>query len=147
MDRLAKWKNSPRRKPLVLNGARQVGKTWLLEEFGRISFRNVAYVSLDDNPDFRAQFDMGYDVERLLLMIQAESGQRITPGETLIVLDEIQECPKALTSLKYFCENAPDQAVAVAGIVAGNHLPRGNRLPRREGRHAGPLSDELPRVP
>lgn len=129
MDRLAKWKNSPRRKPLVLNGARQVGKTWLLEEFGRISFRNVAYVSLDDNPDFRAQFDMGYDVERLLLMIQAESGQRITPGETLIVLDEIQECPKALTSLKYFCENAPDQAVAVAGSLLGITFHEGTGFP------------------
>jgi predicted AAA+ superfamily ATPase len=129
MEDLIKWKESPRRKPLVLNGARQVGKTWLLKEFGGRYFQNVAYVSLDNNPGLSAQFDAGYDISRLLLIIQAESGQRITPGETLIVLDEIQECPKALTSLKYFCENAPEHAVAAAGSLLGITFHEGTGYP------------------
>lgn len=106
MDDLVGWKNSVRRKPLVLNGARQVGKTWLLMEFGARHFESVAYVNLDNNLGLASQFDVGYDLPRILLMIQAESGQRVIPGKTLVVLDEVQECPKALTSLKYFCENA-----------------------------------------
>lgn len=119
MEDLVRWKDAARRKPLVLNGARQVGKTWLLKEFGARYFENVAYVNLDNNPGLATQFNAGYDLSRLLLVIQAESGQRVTPGKTLVVLDEIQECPKALTSLKYFCENVPELAVAAAGSLLG----------------------------
>lgn len=129
MEDLVGWKGSVRRKPLVLNGARQVGKTWLLKEFGARHFENVAYVNLDNNPGLAAQFDAGYDLPRLLLMIQAESGQRVTPGKTLVVLDEIQECPKALTSLKYFCENAPELAVAAAGSLLGITFHEGTGYP------------------
>lgn len=129
MKKLVEWKVSARRKPLVLNGARQVGKTWLLKEFGRQCFDNTAYVSFDNNPTLAAQFDAGYDMSRLLLVIQAESGQKITPGKTLVVLDEIQECPKALTSLKYFCENKPELAVAAAGSLLGITFHEGTGYP------------------
>ena len=129
MDDLVGWKNSVRRKPLVLNGARQVGKTWLLMEFGARHFESVAYVNLDNNLGLASQFDVGYDLPRILLMIQAESGQRVIPGKTLVVLDEVQKCPKALTSLKYFCENAPELAVAAAGSLLGITFHEGTGYP------------------
>lgn len=129
MDDLVGWKNSVRRKPLVINGARQVGKTWLLMEFGARHFESVAYVNLDNNLGLASQFDVGYDLPRILLMIQAESGQRVIPGKTLVVLDEVQECPKALTSLKYFCENAPELAVAAAGSLLGITFHEGTGYP------------------
>lgn len=129
MAKLLAWKDAPRRKPLVLNGARQVGKTWLLKEFGKTAFANVAYVSFDNNPQLSALFDEGYDLPRLLLGIQAETGVRITPEETLIIFDEIQECPKALTSLKYFCEQMPEQAIAAAGSLLGVTLHEGTGYP------------------
>lgn len=129
MDDLVGWKNSVRRKPLVLNGARQVGKTWLLMEFGARHFESVAYVNLDNNLGLASQFDVGYDLPRILLMIQAESGQRVIPGKTLVVLDEVQECPKALTSLKYFCENAPELAVAAAGSLLSITFHEGTGYP------------------
>lgn len=129
MKDLVDWKDSTRRKPLVLSGARQVGKTWLLKEFGRRHFEGVAYVSFDNNPGLAAQFDAGYDLPRLLLMIQAESGQKVVPGKTLVVFDEIQECPRALTSLKYFCENVPELAVAAAGSLLGITFHEGTGYP------------------
>lgn len=129
MDNLIAWKSSPRRKPLVLNGARQVGKTWLLKEFGRLHFANVAYVSFDNNPQMAAQFDGDFDTSRILTALQAEARQRITPGETLVILDEIQECPKALTSLKYFCEDAPEYVIAAAGSLLGITLHSGTGYP------------------
>lgn len=129
MEKLVAWKDSPNRKPLILNGARQVGKTWLLKEFGRAHFSNVAYVNLDNNPQMSAQFDEGYDIPRLLLAIQAETGERITPGETLIIFDEMQECPKAVTSLKYFCEEAPQQAIVAAGSLLGLSFHQGTGYP------------------
>ena len=129
MDELVAWKDSPRRKPLILNGARQVGKTWLLKEFGRRCFDNVAYVNLDDNPGMREQFEAGYDIPRIISAIQFETGQAVSEGSTLIVLDEIQACPKALTSLKYFCENAPGYAVAAAGSLLGITVHEGSGYP------------------
>lgn len=129
MDELVAWKDSPRRKPLILNGARQVGKTWLLKEFGKRCFDNVAYVNLDDNPGMREQFEAGYDIPRIISAIQFETGQAVSEGSTLIVLDEIQACPKALTSLKYFCENAPGYAVAAAGSLLGITVHEGSGYP------------------
>lgn len=129
MDDLVKWKSSKRRKPLILNGARQVGKTWLLKEFGRIQFKNVAYVSFDDNPLMAVAFDEGYDIPRLITILQAVTGERIDPSTTLIVFDEVQECPKALTSLKYFCENAPEYHIAAAGSLLGILVHEGTGFP------------------
>lgn len=129
MDKLVAWRNKPRRKPLILNGARQVGKTWLLREFGEAYFENVAYVNLDDNLRMREQFELGYDIPRIISAVQFETGQVITEGNTLIVLDEIQACPKALTSLKYFYENAPGYAVATAGSLLGITIHEGSGYP------------------
>lgn len=129
MDELVAWKDGSRRKPLILNGARQVGKTWLLKEFGRTQFENVAYVNLDDNPRMREQLELGYDIPRIVLAIQFETGEVVSEGGTLIVLDEIQACPKALTSLKYFCEDAPGYAVAAAGSLLGITVHEGSGYP------------------
>lgn len=116
---LETWKTRPRRKPLLLKGARQTGKTWLLKEFGRDSFESVAYVDLLASSRARAVFDGDFDTRRIISALAAETGVRITPGKTLIVLDEIQEAPRALTSLKYFCQDAPDYYVAAAGSYLG----------------------------
>lgn len=129
MDKLVEWKNSPRRKPLILNGARQVGKTWLLKEFGRRHFANVAYINLDQNTAMQEQFELGYDIQRLVSAFQFETGEVIKEQETLVILDEIQECPKALTSLKYFCEEAPGLAVAAAGSLLGITIHGGTGYP------------------
>lgn len=129
MTDLIAWKDSTGRKPLILNGARQVGKTWLLKEFGSQQFENVAYVNFDNNDRLSQQFERGYDTDRLLLALQAEARQPITPGKTLVVLDEIQECPKAITSLKYFCENARGLAVAAAGSLLGLAVHSGTGFP------------------
>lgn len=121
--------NSPRRKPLILNGARQVGKTWLLKEFGRTQFANVAYVNLDGNPRMQEQFDLGYDIPRIISAIQFETGQVVSEDTTLIILDEIQACPKALTSLKYFYEEAPGYVIAAAGSLLGITAHEGSGYP------------------
>lgn len=126
MEKLIAWKGKPHRKPLILNGARQVGKTWLLREFGGTQFENVAYVNLDNNPRMREQFDSGYDIPRLISAIQFETGEVVSEGKTLIILDEIQACPKALTSLKYFCEDAPGYAVAAADSLLGITVHEGS---------------------
>ena len=126
---LAAWKDGAHRKPLILNGARQVGKTWLLKEFGRRHFSNVAYINLDGNAAMKEQFELGYDISRLISAFQFETGERIDEGDTLIILDEIQECPHALTSLKYFCEEAPGYAVAAAGSLLGLTIHEGTGYP------------------
>lgn len=129
MAKLIAWKDKPRRKPLILNGARQVGKTWLLKELGRTRFSNVAYINLDHNAVMRDQFELGYDIPRLISAFQFETGEHIAEGETLIILDEIQECPRALTSLKYFYEEAPGYAIAAAGSLPGITIHDGTGYP------------------
>lgn len=129
MNELIAWKSKRRRKPLLLNGARQVGKTWLLREFGRAHFRNVAYVNLDENPRMQEQFEVGYDISRIISAIQFETGQVVSEESTLVILDEIQACPRALTSLKYFYEEAPKYAVAAAGSLLGVTIHEGSGYP------------------
>jgi predicted AAA+ superfamily ATPase len=129
MEQLVTWKSSPHRKPLIMNGARQVGKTWLLKEFGALHFENVAYVSLDNDSLARSYFDSGFDVARIIASLSLELDMDIQPGRTLIVLDEVQACPKAITSLKYFCENAPEYAVAAAGSLLGISATEGTGFP------------------
>ena len=119
MEQLVAWKSKANRKPLILNGARQVGKTWLLKEFGKREFDNVAYVSLDSNQAASALFDDGFDAQRVLMGLSLATRQEIKPGSTLIVLDEIQTNPRAITALKYFCEELPAYAVAAAGSLLG----------------------------
>jgi len=126
---LQAWRLDARRKPLVLNGARQVGKTWLLKEFGKRTYRNVAYINFESNERMLALFSSNLDPERLLMGLRVETGLPIEPEKTLIIFDEIQENPKALTSLKYFCENAPQYHLAAAGSLLGISMHAGNSFP------------------
>ena len=116
---LESWKNSPNRKPLIVQGARQVGKTWSVLEFGREHYDNVAYFNFETNPRLAATFDEDISPAALLPVLSHISGQTIVRGQTLIVFDEVQLCERALTSLKYFCEQAPEYHVIVAGSLLG----------------------------
>ncbi len=127
-DDLVKWKNKENRKPLILNGARQVGKTWILKEFGKKEYKNIAYINCDNNPTVRAMFS-DYDTERMIRVFSAVSGEKIEPEKTLLFIDEIQEEPRALSALKYFCENAPDYHVAAAGSLLGLSVHEGSGYP------------------
>lgn len=127
---LKRWKQSPRRKPLLLLGARQVGKTWLMKDFGSRYFKQVAYIRFDRNERMRRIFETSsFDMAELLLLMQAELKFKIDPGKTLIILDEIQECPAALTSLKYFCEDLPNYHVMAAGSLLGVQQHHGTGFP------------------
>ena len=121
---LLRWKASARRKPLLLKGVRQCGKTWLLTHFGKEHFDSCAYFNFDRQQGLSSLFDGDYDPAQLLLRLSAFSGQQLVPGNTLIVFDEIQLCPRALNSLKYFCEEAPEYAIAAAGSLLGGSLAR-----------------------
>ena len=125
---LKDWKVSPNRKPLILQGARQVGKTYILKEFGKREYDNVVYINCDDNDDMKDMF-VDYDIKRIIRSISAISGVSITPSSTLIILDEIQEISRGLSSLKYFCEKAPEYHVAVAGSLLGITLHEGTSFP------------------
>ena len=129
MDKLKVWKASDRRKPMVIRGARQVGKTWLMKEFGRTQFEKTAYVNFDNNERAKAIFEADFDIERIILAIGAETGVAIDPEDTLLIFDEIQEAPKALTSLKYFCENAPQYCILAAGSLLGVAIHQGTSFP------------------
>lgn len=129
ITQLKAWKQSPLRKPLILAGARQVGKTYILREFGKREYENVAYINCDNNPAVAGLFAEDYDMKRVLLVIGALTGQTITPGRTLIILDEIQELPRGLSALKYFCEQAPEYHVAGAGSLLGVAMHRGESAP------------------
>lgn len=125
---LKKWKDSPTRKPLILQGARQVGKTYILKEFGAREYSEVVYINCDDNNDMQNMF-VDYDVDRIIRSMSAISGISIKPSTTLLILDEIQEVERGLASLKYFCEKAPEYHVAVAGSLLGITLHEGTSFP------------------
>ncbi len=124
MDKLDTWKSSSRRKPLILNGIRQVGKTWLLREFGKKRYSNTAYFNFDENTEYKQFFQTTKNVKRLIQNLSLASGQEIHPETTLIIFDEIQECNQALNTLKYFCENAPEYHIACAGSLLGITLSK-----------------------
>lgn len=125
---LVQWKESSHRKPLVLEGGRQVGKTWLLKEFGKQEFKKLAYVNCDNNPLISNLF-YDYDISRIIRSLSAIANVNITPKDTLIVLDEIQEVPQGLTSLKYFCEEAGEYPIAAAGSLLGLQIHEGTGFP------------------
>ena len=129
LKKLTAWKQVPDRKPLILQGARQVGKTWLLTHFGAAEFDNVAYFNFEEQPDLKQFFENTKDVPRIVQNLSLVHGQPILPQKTLIIFDEIQECNDALNTLKYFCENAPEYAVASAGSLLGVAMSRGNSFP------------------
>lgn len=123
------WKNKQERKPLILNGARQVGKTYILQEFGRREYRQLAFFSLDRDQKAAEVFEKGGSTADMLMALSAISQVDITPNDTLVVLDEIQDCPKALEALKYFCEDAPDIHIIVAGSLLDISLHNGVSYP------------------
>lgn len=129
IQELIKWKDGSDRKPLILNGARQVGKTWLLREFARTQYAKEAYIVCRKNDIVRQLFEQDFDIDRILRGLRAISGVDITPDDTLIVLDEVQEVPEAIESLKYFCEQAPRYHIAVAGSLLGISLHSGISFP------------------
>ena len=129
VERLKEWKTAKKRKPLILRGARQVGKTWLMKEFGNTHFENMAYVNFDNNERMKILFEGDYDIPRLIDGLQVESGVKINPQTTLMVFDEVQEAPKALSSLKYFYENTPEYAIVAGGSLLGVALHPGTSFP------------------
>jgi predicted AAA+ superfamily ATPase len=129
MDEFVKWKDRAGRKPLLVRGARQVGKTWLMKEFGRLHFDRVAYIDFDDNARMAALFQGDLNIERLVTALRIETGVPIRPADTLLIFDEVQEVPRALTSLKYFNENAPEYAIVAAGSLLGVALHQGTSFP------------------
>ena len=140
------WIQKNDRKPLIIRGARQVGKTWLMKEFGAACSHHV-YVNLDNNPAMRELFSQDYDIQRILLGLEIYSGVSIRPGHTLLILDEIQEVPQALTSLKYFQENLPELSILCAGSMLGVALHPGTIVSRWQGGVSGSVSDEFSRIP
>lgn len=126
---LINWKIDPDRKPLVLEGARQVGKTWLLKEFGQNEYQNLVYVNFHDDPEAQEIFRVDLKVDRILYLLESITNQKITAGKTLIFMDEIQEAYRGLDSLKYFCENAREQHVVVAGSLLGTTHRKGESYP------------------
>ena len=129
LEKLKQWKEKKNRKPLIIRGARQVGKTWLMKEFGRTCFKKTAYVNFDSNIRMRQVFEGDINIERMILAISAETGVSIDSQDTLLIFDEVQEVPKALTALKYFCEEAPQYAIVAAGSLLGVAMHKGTSFP------------------
>lgn len=128
-QQLLNWKANKNRKPLVLLGARQVGKTWIMRHFGKNEYQKVAYINCDDEPRVKQLFELDYDINRILITLQAITGVKITPNDTLLIFDEIQEVPRGLHCLKYFCEKSPEYHVIVAGSLLGVTLGKGESFP------------------
>ena len=129
LKKLQAWKESPYRKPLILKGVRQVGKTWILKEFGKRFYENVAYFNFDEDEEYRQFFETTKNVDRILQNLMMMSGQKIMPEKTLIIFDEVQDCPEVINSMKYFCENAPQYHIACAGSLLGIALAKPSSFP------------------
>ena len=129
IEELKKWKARENRKPLIIRGARQVGKTWLMKEFGASSYEQTVYINFDSNTQMQRLFDGDLDVQRIIIGLELYIGYKIDPEKMLLVFDEIQEVPKALTSLKYFNENAPQYQIVCAGSLLGIALHDGTSFP------------------
>ncbi len=129
IEKLYEWKDSKRRKPLIIEGARQVGKTWLMKEFGSKAYPDSVYINFDSNPVMAELFSGDISPKRLLPGLELYSGKKIDPEDTLLIFDEVQEVPRALTSLKYFCEEAPEYHIVCAGSLRGIALHTGTSFP------------------
>ena len=124
LQELQRWKDAAGRKPVLLKGARQIGKSWVMEEFGRRSFDYCAVFDFDRQPELKSVFQSTKDPDRLVKELSLYTDVPVIPGKTLIVFDEIQECEEALNSLKYFCEDAPEYHVVAAGSLLGVAVKR-----------------------
>lgn len=142
IEKLYKWKNSRHRKPLIIEGARQVGKTWLMKEFGRAAYADTVYINFDSNSRIAQLFSSDLDTDRLILGIELYAGRKIDPDNTLLIFDEVQEVPRALSSLKYFYENTPQYHIVCAGSLLGIALHEGTSFPvgKVDFMHLYPLS-------
>jgi len=129
MKELVSWKNKPGRKPLIIRGARQVGKTWLMKEFGKNEYSQTVYVNFESSKLLKTLFVDNFDINRIITALQIETGIQVNPQNTLIVFDEIQEAEGAITSLKYFCENAPQYHVIAAGSLLGVAMHKHTSFP------------------
>ena len=129
IEKLYKWKNSKRRKPLIIEGARQVGKTWLMKEFGKQAYADTVYINFDSNSRMADLFSADLDTDRLIMGLELYAGHKINPENTLLIFDEVQEVPRALASLKYFYENAPQYHIVCAGSLLGIALHQGTSFP------------------
>lgn len=129
IEKLFDWKDSKRRKPLIIEGARQVGKTWLMKEFGRQAYADTVYINFDSNSRMRELFSFDLDINRLIKGLELYIGRRIDPEKSLLIFDEVQEVPRALSSLKYFYENAPQYHIVCAGSLLGIALHQGTSFP------------------
>lgn len=129
IEDLYKWKESKYRKPLIIEGARQVGKTWLMKEFGKQAYENTVYINFDANNQMSELFSADLNIERIMLGLELYVGHKINSENTLLIFDEIQEVPKALSSLKYFYENAPQYHIVCAGSLLGIALHSGTSFP------------------
>ena len=129
IKKLYKWKNSKRRKPLIIEGARQVGKTWLMKEFGKQAYADTVYINFDSNSRMADLFSADLDTDRLIMGLELYAGRKINPDNTLLIFDEVQEVPRALASLKYFYENAPQYHIVCAGSLLGIALHQGTSFP------------------
>ena len=127
--KLERWMNKKNRKPLIIQGARQVGKTWIMKEFGSRFYENTVYINFDNNKAMKDVFDLDFDLKRILSAIKIEYGKSFQAENTLIIFDEIQEAPKVLASLKYFYENAPQYSIIAAGSLLGVALHQGTSFP------------------
>lgn len=129
MEQLHKWKQKKNKKPLIIRGARQVGKTWLMKNFGQKAYRQVVYISFDNNQQMKDLFEVNMKIERIITGLELYAGHKISPENTLLIFDEIQEVPKALTALKYFNEDAPEYQIICAGSLLGVALHQGTSFP------------------
>ena len=129
IEDLIKWKDKKNKLPLIIRGARQVGKTWLMREFGRTCFDDCVYINFDNNSKMSELFSHDLDTKRLITGLELTAGHKIKPDNTLLIIDEVQEVPKALTSLKYFAENAPEYNIIAAGSLLGVALHQGTSFP------------------
>lgn len=129
IEKLYKWKKSKRRKPLIIEGARQVGKTWLMKEFGKQAYADTVYINFDSNSRMADLFSADLDTDRLIMGLELYAGRKINPENTLLIFDEVQEVPRALASLKYFYENAPQYHIVCAGSLLGIALHQGTSFP------------------
>lgn len=129
IEKLLKWKQNKRRKPLIIEGARQVGKTWLMKEFGRQEYKDTIYINFDSNSRMAELFASDLDTERLIMGLEIYVGRKINPDSALLIFDEVQEVPRALASLKYFYENAPEYHIVCAGSLLGIALHQGTSFP------------------
>lgn len=129
IEELIKWKNKKTKKPLIIKGARQVGKTWLIKEFGKNYYENYAYINFDNNERMKTLFSGDFDIDRIIQGLKIETNTNIEKEKTLIIFDEVQEVPTALSSLKYFYENAPEYNIIAAGSLLGIALHEGTSFP------------------